>query len=493
LTLVGHVYSEDAGLELFIASRESVELPFGNFRLLSELNTSNNDVSPHLSSDGLAVYFGTSYRYGKPTLDFYKATRPSVEDVFSNIELIEFPGYNKTGESGCFLSNDENTMYFYNSAGIWEMQNDAKYPILQIIGNDEISRNAIVNYDVHMLTSGCQNAQPVPDNETIWSVDPAGVYGEFDADGRFIPSVGAPSGQFVISAKIVYNNQLLSTSKNVSLTKESISVYVDGENGNNSNAGYTRENAFATIIRGIEACEDGDVVYVVHGVYSGAVDFKGKSITVSGIDGAAIIDGLDGFGVSFFNEEGRSSVLRNFIIQNSYIGILMAGSSPTIENVTVTGNTYGIEAYQGAEPAINNSIVWVNSEGNLFGCWARYSCIEQGSDGIGNITENPLFVDAEGGDYRLLSRRGRYHDEYELWVIDDATSPCINRGNPEINPLGEPSPNGGRINMGAYGRTEQASMGEWVLKSDINRDGKVNIADLSEIARQWLEELSWMK
>jgi len=41
--------------------------------------------------------------------------------------------------------------------------------------------------------------------------------------------------------------------------------------------------------------------------------------------------------------------------------------------------------------------------------------------------------------------------------LDDVTSPCIDAGDPN-SPVGdEPEPNGGRINMGAYGGTEEAS------------------------------------
>ena len=43
------------------------------------------------------------------------------------------------------------------------------------------------------------------------------------------------------------------------------------------------------------------------------------------------------------------------------------------------------------------------------------------------------------------------------WINDDVTSPCIDAGDP-ANPVAEePSPNGGRINIGAYGGTSEAS------------------------------------
>ena len=42
-------------------------------------------------------------------------------------------------------------------------------------------------------------------------------------------------------------------------------------------------------------------------------------------------------------------------------------------------------------------------------------------------------------------------------TTDGITSPCIDAGDPS-SPVGdEPQPNGGRINMGAYGGTPEAS------------------------------------
>ena len=60
-------------------------------------------------------------------------------------------------------------------------------------------------------------------------------------------------------------------------------------------------------------------------------------------------------------------------------------------------------------------------------------------------------------DYHLKSQAGRWEPATGTWVIDDVTSPCIDAGDPN-SPVGdEPEPNGGRINMGAYGGTAEAS------------------------------------
>jgi len=116
------------------------------------------------------------------------------------------------------------------------------------------------------------------------------------------------------------------------------------------------------------------------------------------------------------------------------------------------------------------------------------------NDGLhSQISLDPLFADAVAGDYHLRSERGRYWPDYDLWVLDSQTSAAIDGGNPAENPGAEPMPNGGRINMGAYGGTAWASMSEWPLISDVNRDGVVNLGDIGIVAAEWLSSLPWIE
>jgi hypothetical protein len=77
--------------------------------------------------------------------------------------------------------------------------------------------------------------------------------------------------------------------------------------------------------------------------------------------------------------------------------------------------------------------------------------------GIGNVGVDPFFADPNNGDYHLKSQADRWDPVSESWIMDDVTSPCIDAGDPN-SPVGdEPEPNGGRINMGAYCGTAEAS------------------------------------
>jgi len=233
-------------------------------------------------------------------------------------------------------------------------------------------------------------------------------------------------------------------------------LYVDANRGRNRNDGSSPSAALKTIQKAIDLSQDGDVINIMPGIYRESIVLSGKEITVQSARDAAILESPDRIAVSCYND----SVLRNIIIRNSFIGILIANSSPKIHNVTVVGNEFGIEAYRESSPSIMNSILWDNTESDLYGCQALYSCIERKTEGEGNFSEYPMFVNPEEGDYHLLSERGRYWAEHNVWVLDYVTSPCIDAGNRESVYIQERIPNGNRINVGAYGGTYYASMSE---------------------------------
>jgi hypothetical protein len=115
--------------------------------------------------------------------------------------------------------------------------------------------------------------------------------------------------------------------------------------------------------------------------------------------------------------------------------------------------------------------------------------------GDGNMDADPCFAYPNNGDYHLKSQAGRWEPSSQTWVQDVNTSPCIDAGNTN-SPIGlEPFPNGGVINMGAYGGTVEASKSyfgepvcETIVAGDINGDCKVNFKDFAIMAWYWLED-----
>ncbi len=167
-------------------------------------------------------------------------------------------------------------------------------------------------------------------------------------------------------------------------------------------------------------------------------------------------------------------------------GMYCRDSSPTLSNCTFAGNrsrNRGSGIYQESGfAALVNCILWRNISGDA--SWASlitYSDVPRERVwGEGNISTNPLFADpgywGDGndpnivvepndpnaiwvdGDYHLKSEAGRWDPDSQTWIQDDVTSPCIDAGDPN-SPVGdEPLPNGGIINMGAYGGTVEASI-----------------------------------
>ena len=98
--------------------------------------------------------------------------------------------------------------------------------------------------------------------------------------------------------------------------------------------------------------------------------------------------------------------------------------------------------------------------------------------GEGNINKDPLFVNVD-------PRNPPY--DYHLKADDWNTSPCINAGDPFADYSLEPTPNGGRINIGAYGGTEEAASSDILrpVPGDADGDLAVNMVDFAILADNW--------
>lgn len=244
--------------------------------------------------------------------------------------------------------------------------------------------------------------------------------------------------------------------------------HVDQARGRDSNSGLSRNAAFATIQRAVNEAIDGDAIMVWPGVYRETVIIEGKSVTIQSADDAAVIttpNVANAFAFSFYSAESSRCVIRNFVITNcGEAAIFCYSANPTLTNLTITGNSFGIRGQEGADPAVTNCIIWNNRNGDLYHVRARYSDISQ-ADAVGqnngNLGTDPLFANPSNGDYHLKSRYGRYSPTQDTWVTDPVSSPCIDAGDPSVSPGRERVPRGGRINMGAYGGTPYASLSGW--------------------------------
>jgi FlaG/FlaF family flagellin (archaellin) len=257
------------------------------------------------------------------------------------------------------------------------------------------------------------------------------------------------------------------------------------------------------------------------------------------IKNCIIMKNTAGWGGGIMLQESNASVI-HCIISNNKVwdgggGIFNQHySTSTINSCTITGNKAafigGILCYR-SKASVNNCVVranrsWYESEVRLNDSSISISyCDITGGEssvyvdetstlywGAGNIDADPCFGepgywDANGtpedenddfwvdGDYHLKSQASRWNPNTQSWVQDEVTSPCIDAGDP-LNPIGlEPFPNGGRVNMGAYGGTVEASKSyfgqplcETIVAGDINGDCIVNFKDFALMALHWLED-----
>lgn len=199
---------------------------------------------------------------------------------------------------------------------------------------------------------------------------------------------------------------------------------------------------------------------------------------------------------------GKHYVLsHNVFVNSQHVAQIKNGAFLTFRNNT-TVNTSGAAIYfdldlpgraPGRGARVENSIFWKTPavfEGvvDQTDLTVNYSCLAAAwhQYGRGNIDGDPFF--AADGDYHLKSRAGRWDADGLRWIHDDVGSPCIDAGDPNADWAAEPWPHGGRINLGAYGGTSQASMSLSVVGRDVdlNHDGAVDAKDLFMLSNAWL-------
>ncbi|MDP2895583.1 MAG: choice-of-anchor Q domain-containing protein [bacterium] len=155
----------------------------------------------------------------------------------------------------------------------------------------------------------------------------------------------------------------------------------------------------------------------------------------------------------------RATIRNNIIAANSSVRY---GGGLYRCKVIINNTIYGNSAREkggglyGCEGSVHNCIIWGNSaaggdEQVSSVQTLAYCCIQNWNlGGTGNVRFDPRFAGAENGGFHL-----------------DQWSPCIDAGDPASPFENEPEPNGGRINMGAYGNTPEATP----TPPDTDKDG----------------------
>ncbi len=146
------------------------------------------------------------------------------------------------------------------------------------------------------------------------------------------------------------------------------------------------------------------------------------------------------------NKLSFCEIENSLFYQNTKYGVDKYWSTINITNSTIAFNGY--EGINGVDN-VRNCIIYGNRGpvGTQYGPKISYSLMGQASlpsnvtDLGGNILgQYPQFKDSTNFDFHLREN-----------------APCIDAGDPADNYSLEPAPNGGRINMGAYGNTPEAA------------------------------------
>ncbi len=194
--------------------------------------------------------------------------------------------------------------------------------------------------------------------------------------------------------------------------------------------------------------------------YGGGISCLSCSPTISNNiiernSGKAVRAEAYSYGGGIYCSYCNAAISNNTISGNSASeggGIRSISSQPTICNCIIAFSAEGRGLYvSGAgTPLVRHSDLYGNIGGD-------YGGMLDLTDTDGNTKEDPLFADAAKGDYHLRSLGGRWDPNTGTWVTDSVHSPCIDAGDPTSDYTDEPAPNGGRVNMGAYGNTQWAS------------------------------------
>lgn len=199
-------------------------------------------------------------------------------------------------------------------------------------------------------------------------------------------------------------------------------------------------------------------------------------------------------------EATNGALIEHNLCVHNEVGLAIKDeSTPNVRYNTFYDNGVGVWIYPSApgfgtgKGTFTGNIVWKSRQSDFdvsadFGTQFSYNCATSFATPLGvtipgpgliwpgNGCDDPMFADPSNADpnlrdFHLKSTTGRYVGQTGLnllatpavtptWVVDTASSPCIDKGNPAedaaIVAL-EPTPNGSIVDLGCYGGSAEAS------------------------------------
>jgi len=195
----------------------------------------------------------------------------------------------------------------------------------------------------------------------------------------------------------------------------------------------------------------------------GNCEFRGNAVYYY-----TLVDRVNSVGGALYVEDaGTDVVLENCTFTQNFGSerggaLYVASGTVTVQNCIFWANTCsdhypGLEGYDIAQAGGTVTLSYSSTSGDPDNPTYIYNSSGVNMDHVATV--DPLF--AGTNDVHLRSKSGRWDPTLGGgagdWTNDMVTSPCIDVGDPDLATGDEPSPHGGRINLGRYGRIAQAS------------------------------------
>jgi len=317
-----------------------------------------------------------------------------------------------------FINGHNNGVYVNKCTNVRFYNNDA-----QLLGYDGLFVKNCLYVDAYDNTVNCR----INNGVHIYNTDYVNIYGNeiysegHGAGGIFIEKYGTPQ---MVNIDI-YNNKIHNTMFAAILAIASSSfpansavvsihnniIYETGAKNTNVQAGGIVTSGFNTDIEN----------NVIDGCYRSGVGIRSTG-SIPSITGTVYIN-------------VRSNCITN------------------IKKDSTSSNGYGIdyEILDNHDVGQQNNCMYENAGG-------YHHNVNPPTGDTANIYVDPLYADIANHDYHLKSIAGRWSDIQSKWMSDTVNSPCIDAGFADSECSLEPDPNGGRINIGAYGNTVYESL-----------------------------------
>ncbi len=332
-----------------------------------------------------------------------------------------------------------------------------------LAGDDANDPNNDKENSYHVINGSSTGPSAVLDGFTITGGNANGS----DPNNVDIDEYGA--GMYICSGRPIISNCEFVSNRAVCGGGGMYSTNEGGPTLNDCEFNYNSADYGGGLLNDVNSCPTltGCVFFDNHAnIQGGAIYNSGMCATVTRCDFKD--NDANWWGGGIYNC-GSSPTLNNCLFASNaadFGGAMFndSNSFPTLTNCNLISNRAtswggGIYDWSNSASTLTSCILWGNILGDVTaGAVVTYSDIQGGWLAGNNISADPLFADRANGDFHLNSEAGRWDPNGRTWVRDNVTSPCIDAGDPSSDWTAEPSPNGGRVNIGMYGGTSEASM-----------------------------------